>query len=162
MLVSYLLLGLALEKLTDVPTCIVNRSHDEDQQSQPSQGESNLGDGSGPLFSMYSKAADEKDKEMVERWKQEADGIILFVSYVSAFSNLCIIWNTIDWLILCCSRCAPFRLSPEPDPQQPGHLFILSWEHLWDSRRPECNTRIHLSPCRSTTTVLSSEICRLG
>jgi hypothetical protein len=78
MLVLYLLL---VEKLTDVPTCIENRSHDENQQSQPSQGESNLGDGSGPLFSMYSKAADEKDKEMVERWKQEADGIILFVSY---------------------------------------------------------------------------------
>jgi hypothetical protein len=30
---------------------------------------------------MYSKAAEEEDKEMVERWKQDADGTILFVSY---------------------------------------------------------------------------------
>lgn len=84
--VSYLLFGLALEKLTDVPTCIVDRPHDEpvsvqNQQSQSSQGESNFRGGSGPLFSMYSKVADEEDKEMVERWKQDADGIILFVSY---------------------------------------------------------------------------------
>ena len=120
--VSYLLFGLALEKLTDVPTCIVDRPHDEpvsvqNQQSQSSQGESNFRGGSGPLFSMYSKVADEEDKEMVERWKQDADGIILFVSYRVRILILCIIWKTIDWFILCCRRCAPFRISPELDPQ---------------------------------------------
>ena len=72
--------------LGNSPTCIADHSHVQhasvqNQQSQLSQGESNFRDGSRPLFSIYSKAADEEDKKMVERWKQDADGIILFVSY---------------------------------------------------------------------------------
>jgi hypothetical protein len=49
------------------------------QQSQPSQG-SNFGDSSGPIFSMYSKAAEEEDKNMADRWQKDADGILIFVS----------------------------------------------------------------------------------
>ena len=29
---------------------------------------------------MYSKAADEVDNKMVERWQKDADGILIFVS----------------------------------------------------------------------------------
>ena len=47
--------------------------------NQPLQGESNFGDSSGPLFSMYSKAAEEEDNKMVERWQKDADGILFFV-----------------------------------------------------------------------------------
>jgi hypothetical protein len=47
---------------------------------QPSQGESNFGDSSGPLFSMYSKAAEEEDSKMAESWQKDADGILFFVS----------------------------------------------------------------------------------
>ena len=53
--------------------------------NQPSQGQSqgqsqsNFGDSSGPLFSIYSKAADEEDNKMVERWQKDADGILIFV-----------------------------------------------------------------------------------
>jgi hypothetical protein len=46
---------------------------------QPSQGESNSGDSSGPLFTMYSKIAEEEDDKMVERWQKDAEGIIIFV-----------------------------------------------------------------------------------
>ena len=28
---------------------------------------------------MYSKAADEEDNKMVERWQKDADGILIFV-----------------------------------------------------------------------------------
>ena len=47
---------------------------------QPLQGESNFGDSSGPLFSVYSKAAEDEDNKMVERWQKDADGILFFVS----------------------------------------------------------------------------------
>jgi hypothetical protein len=47
--------------------------------NQPSQGKSNFGDSSGPLFSIYSDAAKEEDKDMVEGWQKDAEGIIIFV-----------------------------------------------------------------------------------
>jgi len=37
-------------------------------------------DGSGPIFSMYLKMATEADKKMVENWKADVDGILIFVS----------------------------------------------------------------------------------
>jgi hypothetical protein len=52
----------------------------QDQQSQPSQGESNVGDSSGRIFSMYSKAAEDEDNKMAERWQKDAEGILIFVS----------------------------------------------------------------------------------
>jgi len=44
------------------------------------QGESNFGDSSGALFSMYSKAAEEEDNKMADQWQKDADGILIFVS----------------------------------------------------------------------------------
>ena len=48
--------------------------------TQPLQGESNIGDSSGLLFSIYSKAAEDEDNKMVERWQKDAEGILFFVS----------------------------------------------------------------------------------
>ena len=50
-------------------------------QNQPSQGLSNFVDGSGPIFSMYMEMATEEDKKMVEDWKADADGILIFVRH---------------------------------------------------------------------------------
>ena len=50
------------------------------EPSHPSGGESNFGDSSGPLFSIYSKAAEDEDNKMVDRWQKDADGILFFVS----------------------------------------------------------------------------------
>ena len=51
--------------------------------NQPLQGESNFSDSSGPLFSIYSKVAEEEDDKMVERWQKDADRILIFVSLSS-------------------------------------------------------------------------------
>ncbi len=54
-----------------------------DRQSAPNQapqGMSDFVDGSGPIFSMYLKMATEADKKMVENWKADVDGILIFVS----------------------------------------------------------------------------------
>jgi hypothetical protein len=65
------------------------------QQSQPSQRESNFGDSSGPIFSMYSKAAEEEDKNMADRWQKDADGILIFVRpRVSIILPFNISWDT--------------------------------------------------------------------
>jgi hypothetical protein len=42
--------------------------------------EPSFGDSSGPFFSIYSKAAEDEDRKMVERWQKDADGILIFVS----------------------------------------------------------------------------------
>jgi hypothetical protein len=83
MRVSYLLLGRALQK--NSPASLANHPGSQlasapDQQSQLSHGESNLGDSSGPLFSMYSKAAEDEDNKMADRWQKDAEGILIFVS----------------------------------------------------------------------------------
>ena len=112
---------------------------------------------------MYSKAADEEDNKMVERWQKDADGILFFVSpHVGIRLSLRINWNTIDRSILCCSRCPPCCYRPGPETKQSGYLRILPWQHLSGSRRPERNTFIHSFPTRQTTLILSFEICRLG
>jgi hypothetical protein len=49
--------------------------------SAESQAESNYTDGSGALFSMYLNRAEEEDKKAAERWKGDADGILVFVRY---------------------------------------------------------------------------------
>ena len=117
--------------------------------NQPLQGESNFGDSSGPLFSIYSKAADDEDNKMVERWQKDADGILIFVSHrVDIRLSLHINRSTIDRSVLCRSRCTPCSDSPGPEAEQSGYLRILPWKHLPGSRRPERNALIDSSPCR--------------
>jgi hypothetical protein len=54
--------------------------HPQSTPNQPLQGESNFGDSSGPIFSIYSEATKELDDKMVDRWQKDADGILIFVS----------------------------------------------------------------------------------
>ena len=81
------------------------------------QGESSSGDSSGPFFSIYSKAADEEDNKMVDRWQKDADGILIFVSpRVVICVFLCIKPNTmLDWSILRRSRCTSWSDHPRPE-----------------------------------------------
>ncbi|KAH9021516.1 hypothetical protein EDB85DRAFT_2278440 [Lactarius pseudohatsudake] len=53
-------------------------------QTQELRGMSNFVDGSGPIFSMYLEMATEEDKKMVEGWKADADGILIFTGLFSA------------------------------------------------------------------------------
>jgi hypothetical protein len=57
-----------------------HRDRPQSIPNQPLQGEFNFGDSSGPLFSIYSKVAEEEDNKMVDRWQKDADGILIFVS----------------------------------------------------------------------------------
>ena len=84
---------------------------------------------------------------MVERWQKDADGILIFVRpYVPHSYFFHLNRNTIDWFVLCRSRCPPCRYHPGFEAEQPGHLRILPCQHLSATRRPECNALIHSSP----------------
>ena len=53
--------------------------------NHPSQAGFNFGDGSEPLFSIYSNTAEKEDNKMAERWQRDAQGILIFVSPHVAF-----------------------------------------------------------------------------
>jgi hypothetical protein len=142
---------------------VVDDRRDRPTSNQGAEGESNFGDSSGPLFSIYSKAAEDEDNKMVESWQKDAEGILIFVSpRVGIRISLYINWRAIDWSILCRSRCTPCCHRPGPEAEQSGRLRILPWQHLSGSRRPERNTLIYPFLCCQTTRILSSEICHLG
>lgn len=56
--------------------------------SQGSPGESTFTDGSEGLFSMYLDRTEDEDQKMTERWKADADGILVFVSDCNLFLSL--------------------------------------------------------------------------
>ena len=68
-----------MTSITDV-NLDLNNDHPQVTPDRPPQVESNFGDSSEPLFSMYTKAAEDEDNKMVERWQRDADGILIFVS----------------------------------------------------------------------------------
>jgi hypothetical protein len=62
------------------------RSNDQSEEPAQSPIEGSLGadkffDGAGDIFSMYLKFAREEDKKMAEGWKEDADGILIFVGF---------------------------------------------------------------------------------
>jgi hypothetical protein len=143
-----------LPPLISQPRIVDDRQNDRRNDpmttlDQPLQGESNFGDSSGPLFSIYTKAAEVEDNKMVERWQKDADGILIFVSpRIVIHLSLHINRSTIDRSIFCRSRCTPCCDGPGPEAEQSGYLRILPWQHLPGSRRPERNPLIHSSLCR--------------
>ncbi|KAH9971387.1 hypothetical protein BGW80DRAFT_1322167 [Lactifluus volemus] len=52
--------------------------------AQPLQEHYHVSDGSGPLFTMYVKMAEEEDNKMTERWQKDADGVLIFTGLFSA------------------------------------------------------------------------------
>ncbi|KAH9071433.1 hypothetical protein EDB83DRAFT_248990 [Lactarius deliciosus] len=71
----------------DITGAYIGRGDPNQPQSAPAQeprGMSNFVDGSGPIFSMYLDRATEEDEKMVEGWKADADGILIFTGLFSA------------------------------------------------------------------------------
>src|SRR6266851_2409352 len=55
--------------------------------SRPFSGESDFGDSSGPLLSIYSKITEEADNMGVERCQRDSEAVMIFVSTLS-FHNV--------------------------------------------------------------------------
>ena len=100
------------------------------QQPLP-QGESNFGDSSGPLFTIYLRHAEEDDIKMVERWQKDADGIVIFVRPKVTFHFImCQFESSIERSIFGRRRCTRRRIDPRPPAQLTGYVRFLSWENV--------------------------------
>jgi hypothetical protein len=102
---------------------------DEAQQDHTPQREFSFSDNFGDLFSVYLERALVEDKNMVESWKEEADGTLVFVglqttSHTSAYNV-----EIIDWSILCCGRGIARTVRPECSAEPAGHISHLSRKH---------------------------------
>jgi hypothetical protein len=87
-------------------------------------GVSNFADGSGPIFSMYLEMATEDDKKMVEDWKADADGILIFVrlsSKLGVYTNSIAVDGSI--LRRCCNLDLSFH--SRHSTEFTGHLQFL-------------------------------------
>ena len=65
--------------------------------------------------------ATEEDKKMVESWKADADGILIFVCLSS---NLVLHADSmvIDWSLLCCCRNVDLSVNTGYPTESSGHL----------------------------------------
>jgi hypothetical protein len=71
-------------------------------ENQTQMGQSGFVDSSGPLFNMYAKMAEDEDTKVVEHWKADADGILIFVSPPLSFHTIKHFnFDTIDRFVLC-------------------------------------------------------------
>ena len=106
-------------------------------QSAPNQAHpvvSDFANGSGHIFSMYLEMATEEDKKMVEDWKADADGILIFVRLSSGIVLLLHAHAmAIDWSILRCCRNVDICID-SGYPTEPTRYFqLLPGEHLSDA-----------------------------
>ena len=102
-------------------------------------------DSSGLLFSMYSKLAEEEDNKMVDRWLDEAKGILIFVSPSVSIDTIARLnRKSAGRFILCLRRCATFRVDPGLEAESSGELRIL----------PQDNLSVSLPPKRLVSTSL--------
>ena len=135
----------------------------EQPQSVPLEEKPNFGDSSGTFFSMYSRIAEEEDARMAERWKKDADGILVFVSsHIIIHITTCLDWNFVVRFILCCCRRIACCVCPGPEAEPSGHLRILSREHLSGPRRRQSIAGVRPVCYCQAASVLSFESRRLG
>ena len=101
----------------------------------PSYQDPKFRDGSEPLFTMYSRMAEEEDDKMVRRWRRDADGILIFVRpcvILHTAPNLILIY--IGWTFLCYPFGICFRVGPGPQAKLSRYRHISPRENSSASR----------------------------
>ena len=106
--------------------------------NQELRGISDHVDGSGPIFSLYLEMASEEDKKMAENWKDDADGILIFVRRYHLFQNF-IHANSlpIDWSILCCCCIVNLSINSRPPAESTRYIQFLPLQHVSGYDPPE-------------------------
>ncbi|KAH9056408.1 hypothetical protein EDB87DRAFT_1813028 [Lactarius vividus] len=100
--------------------------------TQVPQGMSNFVDGSGPIFSMYMETATEEDKKLVENWKADADGILIFTGLFSAAVATLISVSIQDI---------------RPDPQDTSNFYLANiYQTISDPTRFNISSPLPASP----------------
>ena len=88
---------------------------------------------------MYMEIATEEDKKMVEEWKADADGILIFVRLYPP--SLCFTPTqysmVIDWSLLRCCRNVDLGVHSGYPTESTGHLQLLPREYLSGDDQPQ-------------------------
>jgi hypothetical protein len=74
---------------------------------------------------MYLEMATEEDKKMAENWKDDADGILIFVRYLLSLSFIYTNSLATDRSILRCCRVVDLSVHSGPPAESTGHLQLL-------------------------------------
>jgi hypothetical protein len=69
--------------------------------------------------------ATEEDKKMAENWKDDADGILIFVRYLLSLSFNYVTLTATDRSILCCCRVVDLCVHSRHPTEPAGHLQFL-------------------------------------
>ena len=87
---------------------------------------------------MYLEMATEEDKKMVENWKADADGILIFVRLYPPILCFTPTQNStaIDWSLLRCRRNVDLSLHSGYSAEPTGHLQLLPRQHLSGHDQP--------------------------
>ena len=79
---------------------------------------------------MYLNRASDEDKEMVESWKEDANGMLTFVRLPNISLYFAYNVKIIDWSILCCSRSIARVVRPKSLAEPPNNHKFLSCKYL--------------------------------
>ena len=114
---------------------------------------------------MYLDRAIEEDKEMVESWKGDAEGMLVFVSLQTTFCTS--VYNLyVGWSILCLGRGIARIVRPKYSAEPPGYLKLLSRTYLsatfYPTKRDPTSHPIEFVRVRPHGTVHSAYVGRLG
>ena len=113
---------------------------------------------------MYLDRAIAEDKRMVESWKGDADGMLIFVGLSTTSNTSAYNLENTDWSILCCSCGIARSVRPEYSAKPAGYLSVLSRTYLsarfYPTKRVPSSHPVEL--VRSHPTVLTTYIERLG
>lgn len=112
---------------------------------------------------MYLERAEEYDQKMTDRWKADADGILVFVSaYFSGPLLTCVNSKCIDWSVFCLSRHIYRGLHPGPQAKLSGYLCLLSREYLSGARGYQHVWHLYPSHSIRSAPILPKHVCCLG
>ena len=82
--------------------------------------------------------ASEEDKKMAESWKDDADGILIFVRRYPLFQNF-VHTNSllVDWSILCCCCVVDLSVNSRPPAESTRYIQFLPLQHVSCYDSPE-------------------------
>ena len=75
---------------------------------------------------MYLNRASDEDKEMVESWKEDANGMLTFVRLQTTPHTSAYNLRIVDGSILCCGRCIARSVRPKSSAEPASHFKLLS------------------------------------
>jgi len=132
-------------------------------QSQAPLGETSFTDGSHPLFSICLERAEDQDKKMADRWKTDADRIL--VRFSSVYCPFAPPTRNVYRLVCFLQQSRPFSVSPSKTSSQTRRISLRSISQISinfsppilmgpaSPSLPHCPLRPQFSPTRSAVWV---------